>query len=278
MFERKILRVVADDLGLTTGVTDGILAASERGIVTHASLMAGGLDFNRAADAARGAPGLGVGIHLTVTWGRPVTDETRRTNLVGRDGTFHAWPDFVRLFLLGAIAEADLRREWRAQIEKAKGAGLALVHADSHQHMHLLPGCLRVAASLCREFGIPYLRRPVERPHRTGSGKRLKMALFRRLCRRPWSLECADRFVGMALQGEPDFAARLQRVIEELPEGKTELMVHPGRVDAALLATDPYTTPRERELEALVDPALGALLAKHNIRLDRATAPALHRK
>ena len=68
---KRRLRVTADDFGFTPGVTDGILEAHEKGIVTHTSIMAGGLDFDRAVALSRKRPGLGVGVHLTLTWGKP---------------------------------------------------------------------------------------------------------------------------------------------------------------------------------------------------------------
>jgi predicted glycoside hydrolase/deacetylase ChbG (UPF0249 family) len=64
---KRKLRVTADDFGFTPGVTDGIFEAHEQGIVTHTSLMAGGLDFDRAVSLSRKTPTLSVGLHLTLT-------------------------------------------------------------------------------------------------------------------------------------------------------------------------------------------------------------------
>jgi predicted glycoside hydrolase/deacetylase ChbG (UPF0249 family) len=47
------------------------------------------------------------------------------------------------------------------------------------------------------------------------------------------------------------------------------LMVHPGRVDAALSAVDGYTWQRERELAALTSPAVRDRLRRGDIALVR---------
>ena len=59
----------------------------------------------------------------------------------------------------------------------------------------------------------------------------------------------------------------LERILEELPEGTTELMCHPGRADAELRAGSTYADERERELAVLCDPALRVLVDKREIRL-----------
>ncbi len=68
--------VSADDLGLSPGVTAGILEAHRSGVVRSTSLL---VTFDGAADAAalaRQERGLEIGIHLDLVGGRPVTDPT----------------------------------------------------------------------------------------------------------------------------------------------------------------------------------------------------------
>src|SRR5664279_573005 len=63
------------------------------------------------------------------------------------------------------------------------------------------------------------------------------------------------------------FARRLRRVLEALEPGSTELMVHPGHVDASLAAQDPYTAPREIELAALLSAGVRDRLRRGDIEL-----------
>jgi predicted glycoside hydrolase/deacetylase ChbG (UPF0249 family) len=69
------------------------------------------------------------------------------------------------------------------------------------------------------------------------------------------------------MQGGERFAARLAHVIDTLPAGTTEMMVHPGYVDDALTAVDGYTWQRERERETLTAPALREHLRRSEVAL-----------
>ncbi len=60
---------------------------------------------------------------------------------------------------------------------------------------------------------------------------------------------------------------RLFALIPRLPVGTTELMTHPGRVDASLRSLDGYTWQREEELATLVSVEFRELLERHGIQL-----------
>jgi predicted glycoside hydrolase/deacetylase ChbG (UPF0249 family) len=74
-------------------------------------------------------------------------------------------------------------------------------------------------------------------------------------------------FRGLAL-GYGFSAAALARVLRQLHPGVTELMCHPGYPDAALAATTTYTVGRERELAALTEPAILAIVMQRGISLE----------
>jgi predicted glycoside hydrolase/deacetylase ChbG (UPF0249 family) len=77
----------------------------------------------------------------------------------------------------------------------------------------------------------------------------------------------ADHFVGIAMQGSARFPERFAAAVAALAAGTTEIMVHPGRVDDALRSVDGYTWQRERELAALVSPALRERLRRGDLTL-----------
>src|SRR6266478_9087095 len=93
----KNLIVNADDLGWTDGVNRGIVEAFHRGIVTSTSLLANGGAFAGAVEAARSAPGLGVGLHLNLSDGLPVANPESVASLLNRDGEFSGGPESLLL-------------------------------------------------------------------------------------------------------------------------------------------------------------------------------------
>ena len=76
MTEPPRLVVNADDFGLSTGVNRGILEAHAAGVVSSVSVLVntpGWTDALRRLRDLGPAPGLGVGLHLNLTMGRPVS-------------------------------------------------------------------------------------------------------------------------------------------------------------------------------------------------------------
>jgi predicted glycoside hydrolase/deacetylase ChbG (UPF0249 family) len=268
---KRRLRVTADDFGFTPGVTDGILEAHEKGIVTHTSIMAGGLDFDRAVDLSGKMPGLGVGVHLTLTWGNPLSSPSSIPSLVGADGKLVSLGEFLKRFLRGRLDREEVAREWEAQIQRVTCSGISPTHIDSHHHLHLLPGLLPLAAQWAHQYHVPWLRRPAEAiwqgtPTHSALVKRL---IFRFLALRPWPLPTSDAFRGLSIQGRRDYATRLARTIRGLPRGTTEFMVHPGKPDTLLEKEDAFVWEREIELKGLCDPGVKRLLQDLEIELDR---------
>ena len=83
------------------------------------------------------------------------------------------------------------------------------------------------------------------------------------------SVRSTDHFRGLYFKGRIN-APLLQEFAEMIPEGLTELMVHPGRV-ANGHSSSPFsnfsTVEREQELEALVHKGFRSALSKHGIDL-----------
>ena len=62
----KQLILNADDFGMTRGVNEGIIRAHRDGVLTSATLMANGAEFDDAVSRAKSNPKLGVGCHLSL--------------------------------------------------------------------------------------------------------------------------------------------------------------------------------------------------------------------
>jgi predicted glycoside hydrolase/deacetylase ChbG (UPF0249 family) len=271
----RLLVINADDFGFAPGVNRGIVEAHEAGTLTSTSMMVSAPAFDEAAHLVRTrVPRLGIGLHLNLVAGRPLTDATSLVN--PRTGCFHALPELARRALSGQVHPVDVRRECDAQLAALRQAGIVPTHLDSHRHAHALPGVLPAVVASARAAGVPVVRRPLDRPSVSEPGAAVKMLVLHAAWRVAYRAVDADgrallarapHFRGIALQGAPDVEARLLALLDHLPAGATELMLHPGHDDAVLAAQDPYRQEREREVAALCAPAVRARLERGDLRL-----------
>ncbi len=243
----RYLIVNADDFGLTAGVSRGILEGHRRGIVTSTTALAN-LPPRPDLDAeAAGLPDLGIGLHVNLTWGTPISPVSAVPSLVDADGRFDR-----DLRVLEARAQPDeVRREVEAQLLAfARRFGRAPTHLDSHHHVHRLRGVAEAVLSAALAARLPL--RSQDPGFRDG--------LRRHGARTP------DHFLG-ADSVEPYWTPeRLLDGLAGLPVGATELMCHPGYYDEAL-AYSRYGRQRETELAALCDPEARATIARLDIGL-----------
>ena len=271
--ERARLIINADDFGFSDGVTRGIIEAHTAGSVRSASMMANGLDWESAVRHARATRTLDIGVHLNLVQGRPLLRVPSLTN--ARTGELLPLGALARRALARRIDRDELASELRAQIERVRQAGIAVTHLDSHRHAHVLPGIFPVVCRVAIEAGIRVLRIPreplgVNALHAGATARKLVLATSLRVSGAlplDSALATTDHFRGVSLQGGAHFAGRLRRALDTLEPGSTELMVHPGHVDEALVAQDPYTRPRATELAVLTSPGTRERLARGDIDL-----------
>jgi len=283
----KNLIVNADDLGWTEGVNRGILEAFHHGIVTSTSLLANGAAFAGGVEAARSAPGLGVGVHLNLSDGPPVADRKIVPTLLNRNGEFAGGPESL-LFrrARGGLVLAEVEREWHAQIQKVRDAGIAPTHLDGHKHVHMLPGLFEIALRLAKRHDVGAIRVSLESSSlraalssgaRQNAGVVMKqgvqargLKLLARDAREQAEragISTADYFCGIAQTGELTREG-LEQFVKSLPEGTTELVCHPGYADAALRKTPTrLQDSRQTELRILTDTGIRNLVASLGIRL-----------
>ncbi len=283
----KNLIVNADDLGWTDGVNRGILEAFHHGIVTSTSLLANGAAFAGGVEAARSAPGLGVGVHLNLSDGPPVAERETITSLLNDDGEFAGGPErlLLRRVRRGLIL-GEVESEWDAQIQKVRDAGIAPTHLDGHKHVHMLPGLFEIALKLAKRHDIGAIRVSLEASSlraALSSGKKLHagvvlkqgvqargLKLLARDAREQAEhagISTTDYFCGIAQTGELTREG-LAQFVKSLPDGTTELICHPGYADAALQKTQTrLQDSRQTELQILTDTGIRNLVASLGIRL-----------
>lgn len=262
------LIINADDFGLTPGVNRAIAELHRAGALTSATLMATGAAFDDAVAIARVNPDLGIGCHVVLTDGTPVSPPGCIPSLLGPDGkTFRpSLIDFVQALLRGIICEDEIEREAFAQIERLQRAGINVTHLDTHKHTHLFPAVSRPLLRLAQRCSIGAVRNPFEP---AWSSRLAPNALVRRIQFHSLSVLgkrsfqslpqlthghvlTTDGTIGVSATGHLN-AASLHQILHAMPEGTWELVCHPGYNDAALdaVATRLRAT-REIERDALL--------------------------
>jgi predicted glycoside hydrolase/deacetylase ChbG (UPF0249 family) len=255
----RTLVVTADDVGLHPGMTAGAVKAHDEGIVTACSVAATGRAFEPAVELLRDRPALDVGVHLTLAGEQPLSPPERVRTLVDRDGRFpRSFRAFTLRYLLGGIAGAEVEEELRRQIERLLAAGLRVVHANSHQHLHVLPRLFEIVLRLAEEYHVPFVRIPCEPAVRRTSPRSLQIGILnsighsaRRRLEQSESVRSVDRTVGIMDAGRLT-VDRLFRILGDA-EGVTELVCHPGIGDEVLAAEYDWGYGWDRETVALCD-------------------------
>jgi len=246
----KRLIVNADDLGRAAGINAGIGRAHRSGIVTAATLMVSAPASAAAGRLARELPGLDVGVHLALTYGRPVTDPVRIASLVDPGGAFPTTP--AAFLGTGRAAADEALIEYRAQYERARELiGRAPSHLDSHHWLHDEPALEWAIAALARETGAAV------RQQSAGQRARFRAA----------GLRTPDVFRRDFQHAGRIDVAHLVAILQETGDGVTELMCHPGEPDTELAATSAYAADRAVELATLCDPRVIAAVRESGIAL-----------
>ena len=283
----KQLIVNADDFGLTKRVSEAIVEAHRHGIVTSTTLMANGAAFEAATALSRQMPRLGIGVHLNLSEGIPVSPAPSIPSLLDARGRLHLTPSRLwKAIAMRRVSLADVETELRAQIAKIRRAGIRPTHFDGYKHVHIVPGVSDIAVRLAQEFSVSSVRCPMEKPpglfymldrqwvsrssilkqYLVGRGLSALARRFRQKLAEA-GLACPTHFYGISQTGFLDARGVLE-VLRQVPEGTSELMCHPGYVDVELAKTGTrLLSQREIEVFALRSRLITSFLAGSGIRL-----------
>ena len=258
----------ADDFGLTPGINRAIGELNSAGVLTSATLMANGPAFEDAVAVAHAHPTLGVGCHIVLTDGVPVSPPESIPSLIGSDGkSFRpSLLDFLQALLRGRIHEDEVTREAIAQIQKLQDAGINVTHLDTHKHTHLFPAIARLLLEVADDRSIHAVRNPFEsnwsRTLDQGTVfRRIALKLIAGLrprfeaALRPHQARVltTDGTLAISATGELN-ATTLAQILAALPRtGTYELCCHPGYSDPDLdRISTRLRTHRNIEREALL--------------------------
>lgn len=238
--------VNADDMGYMESVTKGIIYGYKEGIVSSSTVM---MNMPYSAEVPELIKDIDIplGVHLTLTCGRPLTV---CPSLTDENGDFNKY----RVFYSKRVDPQEAYNEFKAQIEKfIEVFHRQPTHLDSHQGCHdgvsvLIKDHPEMAANhntqeifemalkLAEEYNLPN----------------------RRHCQYTWT----DAFYG-----ENATVDTLIKTIEENQDKDLEFMVHPAYCDLELYRKSSYNTYRVKELDSLCNPRIKEYLKENNIKL-----------
>jgi len=253
--DARLVIISCDDLGACHAANVGVYEALREGLATSASLMVPAPWAREAASRYRGED---IGVHLTLNaehdlyrWG-PIT---HAPSLLDGDGGFPRTLEDI-------WDHADLdevRRECRAQVERAIMWGFDASHLASHLGaLQLRPEFFDIYLELAVEFALP-IRLP-SADTEEGAG-----FPFRRLAAEEGVL-FPDHFEPARNAGS---RARAERVVSRLRPGVTELHVQPAIDTPELRALSPNWAAwvDDHRLVAKDSPLAEALEAAGAIRI-----------
>lgn len=247
----KRVIVHADDFGLHPSINAGIELAHRDGLVSSASLMPLGPAFTDAVHRVQSLPDLDLGLHFT---------------LVGVSGLPPTLGAFLSAYGRGQMPAHAIESQLRRQFDAVKH--LPISHIDSHQHLHTLPGVMRVVCRFAAENGISAVRLPIDGPafapvpigRRAQAAALAAVSKFSRRCLAAYGLRTSNHFSGMAVSGHlttPTLAAYLTHA----RDGLTEIVCHPGTDNQALAQDFHWGYDWQGELAALCSSEAQAALA-----------------
>ncbi|HEY8548183.1 MAG TPA: polysaccharide deacetylase family protein [Acidimicrobiales bacterium] len=259
----RLLIVNCDDLGSTYAANIGCYEALREGVATSASLM---VPCPWARDAAARYRGEDVGVHLTLNaeldhyrWG-PIT---HAPSLLDGDGGFPRTLEDI-------WDHADLdevRRELRAQVERAILWGFDVSHLDSHMGtLQLRPEFFDVYLDLAVDFGLPI--------RLSGASTERSIGFpFRQLAAEE-GVVFPDHLV-LTPAGGVGSRRAIERAIMDLRPGVTEVLIHPAidtpelracTGDWAHRVDDHDFVTRDRSLRAMLERAGVQLIGYRELR------------
>ena len=273
---RVRLVVNADDFGMTPEISRGIVKAHRAGIVTSTSLLGNCGDLDMARALLADAPALGVGVHLALIGGKPVSDPNTLPSLTDGSGAFLSRStDFFGRWMRSQLNAAEIDHEIDAQIDHVRAAGIVIDHLDTHHHLGFLPIVGKAMEAAARRHGIPGIRTLFEKPTLSWVTEPARGFEAGVLTGLGW---LSRRSMGMLRHGPQSWGyvesgrldeIRILEIIGRLGAGDHELICHPSETDMPARDAEGQPYQGAEELTALCSDRVRGALQRRGITLCR---------
>ncbi|MGT2950685.1 carbohydrate deacetylase [Streptococcus cuniculi] len=253
---KKVI-INADDFGYSSGVNRGILESFKNGLLTSTTLMANMPGASEAIELAKAYPALGVGCHLVLTCGCPLT----KGQTIASDGRFYNLQTYQEK--RSTMDEEEIFEEWCTQIDFLLDQGMTLTHLDSHHHVHTFPENLAITQRISERYQLPF-RNAYGLEEALSLNYQLGITGFLDLMNYP-----AIRDITHSFENRKDECLKeLQAVLDQLKDHEvTELMVHPAFVDEELYYHSSFNIGRIKEVAILCDETVSQMFQENGIQL-----------
>lgn len=144
------LIINAEDFGLSESINKGICEGLKEGFLTSASLFVNAKFTDEAVSLIKENGFKNVGVHLNLTYGKPVCPTKEVLNLVKSDGNFH----YMCSMPFYATYD-EVKKELKAQIEKFLSFGINPSHLDYHHYFYASKEVMLAFLELAKEYNLP---------------------------------------------------------------------------------------------------------------------------
>jgi predicted glycoside hydrolase/deacetylase ChbG (UPF0249 family) len=296
----KKLIITADDFGASKDINEGIIQGIEAGIVNTVSAM---ITYHGTAEELIKLhyryPDVGIGLHLNITSGLPLSSPENIPTLTDSDSCFYILIDLLPE--LEKISLVELEEELRLQIETFLKTEIPLDHFTSQNHiLFIYSPFLDIIVKLAKEYQIPVRNNiPSSVLHRQFKDSPVKeygiKIAMNFITKNPYyaakfakykssqefllnkskfdnnSIPHPDNLVD-AFWGSPSLE-RFEYIIDNLPKGSSELTLHLGIYNNQSISSkgidSNYLPIRQKELDVILIPEVKRIIKKSSIEIIR---------
>ncbi|MUJ19457.1 ChbG/HpnK family deacetylase [Aliivibrio fischeri] len=238
----------ADDFGLSESVNNGIVECFQAGTVKSTTVMMNQHGIDHAIQLYKQGLVPDIGLHFTVTAGKPLSNPEDVPSLIDEDGYFLN----RQTLMTKQVCEDEVYLELNTQYQAALNAGFNINHIDSHHFAGVYPPLKSAFIRFANDINLP-----VRRVDNIVAGQDTLTV--------PTPDAFDMRFFDSGATFENLKAILLEYKLTH-PNGIVELMCHPSNEEHNdLIELSSYNEMRSLERKILTSPELSHWLEEQDI-------------
>lgn len=271
------LIITADDFGMCESVNKAIIDCIDAGVVLSTNVMTNMESANDLTLLKRYGNEISVGIHWTLTTGKPVLNPELVPSLVGDNGEFLESKEFRSAVKRGKINKTELRNELTAQYEKFTNIYGNPAYWNSHENIHVNLHLFKFFVNLAAALNIRKMRCYNFTYVKSMDGTKIQESMIRKVkiqIINYWNSYAKKKGMympdGVLVFAEHDERYSLDKVYSNIQwkahEQVVEMVVHPS-TDTKCEFFGNITEGRVKEYQMCHNADLVNLLSSNNIKI-----------